>query len=272
MSKVLFILIFQIPLWSQEPSFVVLICSYNNEQWVDANLESVRSQTYKQYRIIYIDDCSTDNTFKKVSAFCDQNPAIPVTLIKNKHRAYKLANLYDAIHSSCKNNEIVVELDGDDCFFNSTVLETLKTVYTTTNAWMTYGGFITWPHQYKHLKTSTIPPEIVLSNSFRYFYKTGYIFMALRSFYTWLFKNIKKEDLQENGEFFKCGSDIATMIPMFEMAGDHFYYLTEQLYLYNTDTGINDFIRHPKGQKEVSSLIEKKPPYTRITEQPPLEW
>ena len=270
-SKVLLILIFQIPLWSNEPFFVVLICSYNNEHLVADNLESVSIQTYKNYRIIYVDDSSTDKTSEKVNEFCSSHVNLPMTLITNECRKYKLANMYLTINELCNDNEIIVELDGDDCFLTPQVLETLRKVYSSTDTWMTYGGFVTWPHHYKHLKTSPIPEAIINSNDFRNFYKTGYIFMALRSFYAWLFKSIEKEDLQENGCFFTCGSDIATMIPMFEMAGDRFYYLTEPVYLYNTATGINDFMRHPKGQKEVSSLVQKKPPYKKLTQRPPLE-
>ena len=42
--------------------FVIITPSYNNEEWVEPNLASMLNQTYTNWRTIYINDCSTDNT------------------------------------------------------------------------------------------------------------------------------------------------------------------------------------------------------------------
>ena len=46
----------------RERSIVVIIPSYNNVRWVEKNLMSVFEQKYENFRVIYIDDCSTDGT------------------------------------------------------------------------------------------------------------------------------------------------------------------------------------------------------------------
>jgi len=43
-------------------SLVVVIPSFNNARWCRRNLESVLDQAYPLYRVIYIDDASTDGT------------------------------------------------------------------------------------------------------------------------------------------------------------------------------------------------------------------
>src|SRR3990170_5070953 len=50
----------------QEKRMVIVIPSYNNGEWCLRNLISAFSQNYTNYRIIYIDDCSTDNTYNQV--------------------------------------------------------------------------------------------------------------------------------------------------------------------------------------------------------------
>ena len=45
--------------------FVFIIPSYNNTKNIEKNLNVIREQTYKNWRIIYINDCSTDDTGKK---------------------------------------------------------------------------------------------------------------------------------------------------------------------------------------------------------------
>ena len=55
-----------------EKPIVVVIPSYNNERWVENNLTSVFKQNYQNYRVIYVDDCSTDNTYKHVMELIEQ--------------------------------------------------------------------------------------------------------------------------------------------------------------------------------------------------------
>ncbi|MFS8507183.1 MAG: glycosyltransferase [Candidatus Babeliales bacterium] len=49
--------------------FVIIICSYNNQQWVEQNLDSVFNQTYTNYRVIYINDNSIDHTSQLVDQY-----------------------------------------------------------------------------------------------------------------------------------------------------------------------------------------------------------
>ena len=43
--------------------------NHNNEQTLKDNLNSIFQQNYKNYKIIYIDDASTDNTFILAKSF-----------------------------------------------------------------------------------------------------------------------------------------------------------------------------------------------------------
>ena len=47
--------------------FTIITPSYNNIDWVEYNLASILNQTHTNWRLLYIDDCSTDGTFEKVS-------------------------------------------------------------------------------------------------------------------------------------------------------------------------------------------------------------
>jgi glycosyltransferase involved in cell wall biosynthesis len=50
-------------------SFVVVIPSFNNALWCRRNLESVLNQAYPLFRVIYVDDASTDETPDLVAAY-----------------------------------------------------------------------------------------------------------------------------------------------------------------------------------------------------------
>lgn len=223
------------------------------------------NQTYTNYRVIYINDASTDQTGKLVDQYIvNNNITDQCTIIHNQERGYKLYNMYYAIHELCDDDEIIVELDGDDWLLTSDVLEKLAEIYSNGSVWLTYGGFVMWPKTFNYLRPHSIPESIIKENEFRSFFKNHFIYLALRSFYAGLFKKIKKEDLQVDGEFFKQSSDIATMIPMFEMAGKHFYQITEPVYLYNTNTGNNDYQLYHQQQRFIADLIERKQKYTAL--------
>ena len=259
-------LCFTLALTKELPTLAVVICSYNNERWCQLNLESICQQRYSNFHIYYCDDCSTDATVEKVKNYINEHQLEDkITLITNDVRHYKLYNLYTTIHNYLKDSDIVVEIDGDDWLLKDDVFDYLALLYANNNIWMTYGGFLGCPYTCSYLQPHAIPHNIVTTNSFRSFYHKGFIFMALRTFYAGLFKKIKIKDLyDENGKFFTASSDVATMIPMFEMAGERFYFIEEECYGYNTNTGQNDYVRDLKSQNKIYNIIRNKKKYKRI--------
>ena len=249
---------------SHEKKFAIVIPSYKNEAWCIKNIESALNQNHPNFRIIFTDDCSPDNTFNLVSSFVSNHPnASKCTLIQNKQRVGALENLYNMIHS-CNDDEIVLTVDGDDWLPHDNVLNYLDRVYSTNDVWMTYG-------QYKNSTdggngvADKYPDNIVNNNSFR-----GFKWCAshLRTFYSWLFKNINKEDLMYEGKFLPMTWDLGMMFPMLEMAGKRSKFLSEILYTYNLENPINDHKVNVKLQQLLDRTIRKKPKYQRIEESP----
>ena len=121
--------------------FVIITPSYNNEEWVEPNLASMLNQTYTNWRTIYVNDCSTDNTLEKVNSIVKNDKRF--TIINNKENqgaTYNYINFLDQIDD----DEIIIHLDGDDWLINEVVLEKLNQYYNDNDVWMTYGGFVCW--------------------------------------------------------------------------------------------------------------------------------
>ncbi len=249
---------------AQEKSIVVLIPSYNNRQWVRQNLTSALSQKYNNFRIIYIDDASEDDTTEQVNLTLRRlNYTVPFQLIRNPQRLGSLANIYSALHHYCDDQEIVAILDGDDWFSDSYVLQTLNTEYTTKNIWMTHGAFVEHP-QADCSWSIPIPEDIVTTNAFREFRCPSH----LKTFYAWLFKKIRIEDLQYQGEFFAMTGDQAIMFPMIEMAGERHSFISRLTYVYNRSNLINDNKVNPTLQQNLEKLIRSMPRYLRLDSPP----
>lgn len=239
-----------VSLFNGERHIVVVVCSYNNAAYYKWNLDSVIGQQYHNYHLIYIDDCSTDDTYDCVKKYiadhaCDDR----FIVLHNEERRKALANLYYAIHT-CKSTDIIVILDGDDRFAHDKVLQRINQAYTNKNIWLTYG-------QFKEYPSGTIgfcqpyPKHIIDRNGFRYYPATP---SHLRTFYAGLFHKIKKEDLMFQGNFFPMPYDLAIMFPMIEMARTHHTFIDDVLVDYNGANPLNDH-RHGKGMQRKFDLI-----------------
>lgn len=58
------------------PQVSVIMPAYNSEPYIDAAIASVREQTYRDWELIVIDDCSTDRTRDRVRAHIDADDRV----------------------------------------------------------------------------------------------------------------------------------------------------------------------------------------------------
>ncbi len=273
----------------EEKEMVIIIPSYNNTQWYDKNLSSAMDQKYSKYRIIYINDCSTDGTGEKVEEFAkskrpdsfrviffDDSFSTDIeevvvkfkeevnredvffTLVNNTSRCGALANLYRAT-SSCPDHKIVLTLDGDDWLLDEGVLRRVNEVYTSGEIWMTHGNLMEYP-QWAATWCEAVPPELITSGKVRQFKCPSH----LRTYYAWIFKKIALEDLLYEGKFFAATCDMAIMYPILEMAAERHAFISEPNYVYNMINPIGDGKVNNDLQNEMDRYIRSKKPYQRL--------
>lgn len=250
-----------------EKPIVIVIPSYNNKDWYKRNLDSVLQQDYSNFTVIYTDDCSPDNTGALVDAYlteCDHNNR--VQLIKNNTRLGALHNLYMMIHS-CDDNVIIATLDGDDWLPDNNTLKRLNEAYSSKDIWLTYGQFQLYPSEIIGW-ASAMPDYIVQTNSFRDF---QHLPTHLRTFYAWLFKEIKLEDLLYLGNFYTMTWDMAMMFPMIEMAGERHAFISDIMYIYNDANSISDHRVSRQLQAHLAQIIKKKNRYSRLKQKPEMD-
>lgn len=266
MSRIFLFLLSSLSLFAtlEEKPFIIIIPSYNNELYCQANIRSALRQKYENYSIVFINDCSTDRTLELVKHEIEKSDHKDrVTIINNKERHLALANYYYAIHDYAKGDEIIVTLDGDDQLAFPGVLGYLNRIYSNpkNEIWLTYGqlGFKSKPSAKSWV--SPMPKNVVEQNAFR---KHTHLPSHLRSFYAWLFKLIEEEDLKMDGDFYPMTWDVAMMLPMIEMARDHFTFIPTVLYIYNDENALNDHKTSQTLQFDINREIRQKPAYTPL--------
>jgi len=251
----------------EDVEIVVIICSYNNEQYVEENLKSLFCQDYPKWQMIYINDASTDKTGNEVERLVyTHNMKKRSVIVHNKERRGAMANLYHAIHALSP-KKLVVQLDGDDLLKDKKVLSHIAKVFRNKKIWLSYGNYESTPKNapgWYNDSCHAFPEEVIRNGSFRSYKWVAY---PLRCFYAKLFQNIKEEDLKYKGQFFSVVSDTGMMHPMLEMArSGHIHFEKKVLYIYRVNTGINDFFVRRPLMDEVSSYIKSRPAYPALTE------
>jgi len=242
-------------------SFVVLTASYNNAQWYEKNLNSIRDQSYSNWRMIYINDRSTDSTGQLVADYvANNNLGHKITIINNESRRGHLANQYEAIHS-CQPWEIILVVDGDDWVTHNEVFSYLNDVYQDPHIWLTYGQF--WYVLKDRLGICKALPLDILEHGLIRTYPR-WVTSHMRTFYAGLYQAIEKDDLMYKGNWFPMGADVSTMFPMIEMARERVLFISDIIYQYNDANTLSFYHDRRDEQIEIEKEIRSRKPYPRL--------
>lgn len=69
------------------PYFSIVIPTYNRQEFILATLATVFIQTFKDFEVIVVDNCSTDNTYQYLKPFIDQQKLVFIQHEQNLERA-----------------------------------------------------------------------------------------------------------------------------------------------------------------------------------------
>jgi len=242
--------------------FKIITPMYNVEEWIALTIKTVLAQDYTNYEWILIDDMSTDNTVKIVE---DLTSGIGnIKLIVNTEKKFALKNICEATEScNPEDDDVIVNLDGDDWFPNPRVLSYLNEVYQGDDVWLTYGNHVNWPDiENQPFPIFKYPDSVVENNSYRSF---RFLASHLRAYKYALWKKVDEQDLLDsNGDHWQTAWDLAYMIPMCEMAGPKAKFLKKHLYVYNNTNPLNDYKIYTELQQEQEMKIRTGKTYDRI--------
>lgn len=239
--------------------FKIIITSYNNERWVEHCLASVINQTCKEWEIIFIDDCSQDNTYNKAKEIADQYSNIQVIKhLVNMSKAYSFCEYLNEV----EDEDVVVFIDGDDWLSDEQVLERVKKMYDGGN-WLTYSKFINYP-----LGTEGYPQGTAYDSRVkvsRLYRQDMWRPSHLKTMKGFLWKAIDKEDFKDKEEYIRFADDLVMMFAALEMTPPNKVgHMNEVCYVYNASSEnqtrtISDATNQKNRETEVK--IRNRKPY-----------
>jgi glycosyltransferase involved in cell wall biosynthesis len=245
--------------------FLVVVPVYNCEPYIEKCLLSILNQTYRNFHLIVVDDCSTDETPQIIKSIWDKH-----------NQSFQIHTNEKRIHSPVGNfvkgielcpggkDDIIVTVDGDDWLYSDHVLQIVNGYYRSSQTWLTYGSFTSVSGT---MENYSKPIECRVAS---YRMKGGWVTSHLRTLRRGLWDKINKEDLKDltTGEYYVHYGDASYMYPAIEMAGrSHIRFVSEILYVYN-DRGylcqVNDF---KKGEdwNYIKKQIKRRKQYSPLT-------
>jgi glycosyltransferase involved in cell wall biosynthesis len=96
------------------PLVSVLMTAYNREDYISEAIESVLASTYKNFELIIVDDCSTDNTLAIAESYKKKDARIKVYLNEKNLKDYPNRNRA----ASYAMGKYIKYLDSDDTIYD----------------------------------------------------------------------------------------------------------------------------------------------------------
>lgn len=218
----------------------IITASFNNSPTFEKYFSVLLKQTYVMFRVIYVDDASTDGTFYNINEFLKGKKERPkISLLQNtenmkqaftKHRAYSLAD----------SDEVLVFIDGDDWLSSKNSLHMVNQAYMKyPENKITCGSFATYFEGNISGKTDlkdTLDCSLVPVKNCRKDKQWNY--SHLRTGRAHLFQNIPPRYIQdEDGEWLDRCTDVAEMYWALDQCS-HYVKIHNVLLHYNKDNSI----------------------------------
>jgi glycosyltransferase involved in cell wall biosynthesis len=235
---------------------IIITTFYNAEDYIEKCIGSIIGQNHSDFKCFLIDDMSTDSSAEKASQMIDGDERF--SLIINTDKKYKTLNFIDVLKSeSINDDDVVVEIDGDDWLPNSNVLSRIFDVYRDEKVWITNGNF-----KYASGPIGFSAPQI----NFNTLRTDRFTASHLRTWRVFLWRNIKDVDHRDSeGNYLTINADLAYMLPMLEMSGSENYkYLSDVNLIYNDLNPINDHKVNIDLVNKIANEIRNKPKYNKL--------
>lgn len=241
---------------------------YNAEKYIERCIRSVAQQDYTNYKMVIIDDCSTDNT---VAVARSTITSLPES-IQDRFTVHVNDSNVGAVCNQIKVAEtytgIIMLLDGDDWLVNDpTIFDMYNNIYNS-GAEFTYGSCWSICDNIP-LIAQEYPPEIKEKKHYRnYKFNWNMPYTHLRTFrgdllVGYIYDHGYHAFKDENGEWLRAGGDTAVFYALIEYADpDKVVCIPEVIYNYNDANPLNDYkVNSDEQTKNANMVLARQAPF-----------
>lgn len=155
-----------------QPLVSVIVPVYNHEKFIGDTIKSVISQTYQNWELLIVDDCSTDKSWEIIQEYAKKDNRIRA--FRNDTNKGLIPNWKFLIDAS--KGEFLAFLEGDDMFIDQNLAEKIKVFEQYPDLGMVYCNFkvidddgdVLIRNFYKKLGTVTHRNKTILPDEYLY--------------------------------------------------------------------------------------------------------
>lgn len=138
------------------PAFSIIMPVYNVEKYVAQAIESVLSQSYRDFELIIVNDCSPDNSLSICENYAEKDKRIRIISLSQNGGLSNARN----VGMQSMRGDYVLFLDSDD-WWEPSLLETVSQVIEKTHPEMVFFGYADewYSLEDKHLSTQIRVPH-----------------------------------------------------------------------------------------------------------------
>jgi glycosyltransferase involved in cell wall biosynthesis len=200
------------------------IVPFYNTKFILFNLRSIFKQTYTNFRVIIINDNSTEYITELYDFINKHKLNKHITIINNYENNGAAYSRYIGL-KECKDNEIVVFVDGDDWLYTENVLTKLNDVYDKGYK-MTMGSYKQYKDNMIDFIITPLHKNIDFNLPCRYHLRTGYAYLWNNMPITWI--------LDEHNKYIRYMTDFNELVYAYtQLKHSEFYLIEHPLYVYN---------------------------------------
>lgn len=228
----------------------IIMPSWNTGNFIAESIQSVINQTYKNWELIIVDDCSTDNTDEVVSFYKDQR----IKYLKNEKNRGAAITRNKALREA--QGEWIAFLDSDDLWAPEKLEHQIN--FMKNNGYnLSFTEYEKIDEESKPLNVYVSGPEMVNK---RKMYNYDYIGQLTMMYSTKAFGLIQIKDIKKN-------NDYAIRLQLYKKDGTCAYLLKENLAKYRVrkvSISHDKFKKKFKSHYDLFHLCDEKPPIVAI--------
>jgi len=228
---------------------VIVTPAWNCENSIRQTCMSVIAQSYDNWRMIVVDDVSSDATSQKVADLSNNlGLGEKISILRREEKYGEVRNTYDIVHDQCNKNDIVVRLDGGDWITDNDCFYILNEIYKNP----TYDPAVLWTaHRWEYNTNQNISNNLDSSMDV---YTHPWVSSHLKTFRKSSMDGINKKNyFDENGSWIMIACDQAIFLPMLEKSRrekKNLVYLPMCMYHYSIDLLREDLFTCDRSQQQ----------------------
>ena len=141
----------------------IILCTFNGQEFLEEQLNSLLKQTYDNFSLDIYDDCSNDNTISIIKTFIKKYPKINARLFFRKKNIGYYKNFMNALLTKNLNSELILLCDQDDVWLPNKIQ---RVIDKYTNSALPFIYFSTRSIADKNLRIKKILPKKNYPTSF----------------------------------------------------------------------------------------------------------